>query len=415
MDQDTKSNMVQKKPKITIVGSNIDMDYYQHVSPWIMDKQKVKVVENNDHLGQIISGTRQIQKNVDESLKRGRNSLFGLLGPAFAFKCLLSPLVKIHLFRTYTCPRLRSGLSSLALRQCHLSTLALFHRKSLKGFLHLSKCAPTPAIHFLLGELPLEGKIHRDMLSLFYGVWSNPDTKVYHIVKYLLSTSSENSTTWAINLRHICKMYGLEDPLTSLSKNPPSKNTYKEVIMTKISAFHEKELKNQALKNSQMVYLNVNLSSLRGKSHPCLSNVITSHEVKKLRPHLKFLSGDYLTYQTRFQRTQKGSPLCKICESENETISHILAICPQYNEVRRRIFSQISAVSKLSKTQLNINLIIQNPEHFTQFILDPTSFNLENRVHRDDPIVQVLFKLSRDMCYSIHNARMKKLKELFEK
>ena len=373
------------------------------------------MVENNDHLGQIISGTRQIQKNVDESLKRGRNSLFGLLGPAFAFKCLLSPLVKIHLFRTYTCPRLRSGLSSLALRQYHLSTLALFHRKSLKGFLHLSKCAPTPAIHFLLGELPLEGKIHRDMLSLFYGVWSNPDTKVYHIVKYLLSTSSENSTTWAINLRHICKMYGLEDPLTSLSKNPPSKNTYKEVIMTKISAFHEKELKNQALKNSQMVYLNVNLSSLRGKSHPCLSNVITSHEVKKLRPHLKFLSGDYLTYQTRFQRTQKGSPLCKICESEDETISHILAICPQYNEVRRRIFSQISAVSKLSKTQLNINLIIQNPEHFTQFILDPTSFNLENRVHRDDPIVQVLFKLSRDMCYSIHNARMKKLKELFEK
>ena len=273
----------------------------------------------------------------------------------------LSPSVKIHLFRTYTCPRLRSGLSSLALRQYHLSTLALFHRKSLKGFLHLSKCAPTPAIHFLLGELPLEGKIHRDMLSLFYGVWSNPDTKVYHIVKYLLSTSSENSTTWAINLRHICKMYGLEDPLTSLSKNPPSKNTYKEIIMTKISAFHEMELKEQTSKNSQMVCLNVNLSRLRGKSHPCLSNVIT-----------------------RFQRTQKGSPLCKICGSENETISHILAICPHYNKLRRRIFSQISAVSNLSKTQFKI----------LRF--------------RDDSIVQVLFKLSRDMCYSIHNARMKK-------
>ena len=164
-----------------------------------------------------------------------------------------------------------------------------------------------------------------------------------------------------------------------------------------------------------MVYLNVNLCSLRGKNHPSLSNVITSHEVRKLRPHLKFLSGDYLTYQTQFERTQKGSPQCKICESENETISHILVTCPHHENTRRRILSEISAVSRLAKTEVNIDLIMQNPENLTQFILDPTSFNLENRVHRDDPIVPLLFRLSRDLCYSIHNARMKKLKELFEK
>ena len=232
---------------------------------------------------------------------------------------------------------------------------------------------------------------------------------------YLIFFSSNNSTTWAVNLRHICKMYGLEDPLQSLCKNPPSRQMYKESTLTKITAFHEKELKIQASKNSQMVYLNVNLSSLRGKSHPCLSNVITSQEVKKLRPHLKFLSGDYLTHQTQFQRTHKGTPLCKICELENETVSHILAICPYYETTRRRIVSEIFTVCKLAKTQLNTNAIIQDPEDLTQFILDPTSFNLENRVHRDDPIVPMLFKLSRDMCYFIHNARMKRLQELVEK
>ena len=72
-------------------------------------------------------------------------------------------------------------------------------------------------------------------------------------------------------------------------------------------------------------------------------------------------------------------------------------------------------MSRLAKTEVNMDLIMQNPENLTQFILDPTSFNLENRVHRDDPIVPLLFRLSRDLCYSIHNARMKKLKELFEK
>ena len=72
------------------------------------------------------------------------------------------------------------------------------------------KTAPTPAIHFLLGELPMEGKVHSDMFSLFFSVWSNPDSKIYDILKYLLSTSSDNSRTWAIKLRHISQMYGME-------------------------------------------------------------------------------------------------------------------------------------------------------------------------------------------------------------
>ena len=141
----------------------------------------------------------------------------------------------------------------------------------------------------------MEGKIHRDMLSLFFGVWSNPNTKIYQIIKYLLASSPENSTTWAINLRHICKMYGLEDPLLCLNRNPPSKQTFKETIKTKIAAFHKKELKTQASNNTQMKYLTVNLNSLNGKHQPCLFNVITTQEVQKLRPHLRFLAGDYLT------------------------------------------------------------------------------------------------------------------------
>ena len=65
---------------------------------------KVKVGIDNDHLGQIVSGVEQEQKNVDARIKKGRNNIFGLLGPAFSYKCLLSPAVKIRLFRTHTSP-----------------------------------------------------------------------------------------------------------------------------------------------------------------------------------------------------------------------------------------------------------------------------------------------------------------------
>ena len=171
--------------------------------------------------------------------------------------------------------------------------------------------------------LPIEGKIHRDMFSLFYGVWCNPDTKIHQIVKYLLSTSSENSRTWVMNLRHISAMYGMEDPLSCLQKSPPKKLAYKELVITKITSFHEKELRMKADNNDLMQYLNVSLGGLRGRPHPCLLNLLKTDEVKKLRPHLKFLTGDYLTYQRKFEESNKGSPLCRLCQLEKESIFHI--------------------------------------------------------------------------------------------
>ena len=105
-----------EKTKITIVGSEIDMQYYQDTTPWTMGGECVKVVENNEHLGQVVSGIRQEAKNIDLRIQKGRNNLYSLLGPAFAYKCMLSPQVTMHIFRTFTCPIIRYGLSSSALR-----------------------------------------------------------------------------------------------------------------------------------------------------------------------------------------------------------------------------------------------------------------------------------------------------------
>ena len=94
-------NYGASKTKITITGSEVDRNYYHDISLWTMDGEKVNVVEDNEHLGQIISGERQIIKNIDLRITKSRNSLFSLLGPAYQYKCLMSPAVKIHLFRTY--------------------------------------------------------------------------------------------------------------------------------------------------------------------------------------------------------------------------------------------------------------------------------------------------------------------------
>ena len=314
-----------------------------------MDGAAVKVVENNDHLGQIVSGLCQEQKNIDERISKGRKSLFALLGPALSYKCYLSPVLKIHLFRTFSCPIIRSGLSSFALRSTQLAPLAIFHRKTLKSFLSLSQSAATPAIHFMLGELPMEGKLHRDVFSLFYSVWKNPDTKIYQLVKYLLTASPLNSVTWSTNLKRLSVKYDMMDPLACLSRDPPSRSEYKEYVLTKITAHYEHELREAAKTNSCMKFLNVGLIGLRGKHHPALKNIKTTEQVKKMRPHLKMLCGNLLTYGGKYDQSGLGSPHCRLCDCEFESTSHITTSCPKFDEIRTRIIYEFDNLLKTSK------------------------------------------------------------------
>ena len=83
-------------------GSEIDRQFYSDTAPWTMDGIPKKVVEDNEHLGQTVSGTNQTVKNIEQRIKKGRGSLFKLLGPAFSYKCLLSPVLKLYLYRTWS-------------------------------------------------------------------------------------------------------------------------------------------------------------------------------------------------------------------------------------------------------------------------------------------------------------------------
>ena len=130
----------------------------------------------------------------------------------------------MHLYRTFACP---------ILRKIQLEPLGFFQRKCRKTFLQLLENAPTPAIHFLTGELTVEGKIHRDISALFCSLWTNPSFKVFQVEKYLLEISSPNSRTWSVHLRNISEMYGIEDPFNCLERTPPSKESYKKRYFNK--------------------------------------------------------------------------------------------------------------------------------------------------------------------------------------
>ena len=177
------------KTKVVVYGSKIDQQYYLDVKPWHMNGENVNVVNENEHLGQIISNENEYQKNIDMNITKARKSLFSLIGPTLSSKCKLNPRLKLHILRTYVTPVLKNGLSTFPIRPSFIESLDIFHKKNIKNALSLSVSAPSSAVYFLAAELPLTAQLHYDIFLLFYIIWSNPQTKIFKMVRYLLEFS----------------------------------------------------------------------------------------------------------------------------------------------------------------------------------------------------------------------------------
>ena len=161
-----------------------------------------------------------------------------------------------------------------------------------------------------------------------------------------------------------------------------------------------------------MKYLNVSTLGLRGRHHPALSNMITTNDVKISRPHVKFLSGNYLTYQVRSEQSG-GSPRCRICPTEcPETVSHVISTCSGMAVERERLLTELSDLCKQTKNEIIFEEISNDEELLCQFVLDPLSLNLQKRVNISDPLVPEFYKLSRVYCYMMDKTRLRLLKDL---
>ena len=190
---------------------------------------------------------------------------------------------------------------------------------------------------------------------------------------------------------------------------PPTKEQYKNYTYTKIVVFHEKELRNAALHNSKMTYLNVNIKGLNGRPHAALQNVSHTSQVKKLHAHVKFLCKDLYTFETRALYTG-DSAACRLClgsfdpsEQPTENTSHLLTTCNAFSDIRARIFLQYEIVCA---AKFNFRSILDDSDLMTQFILDCTSLNLPFRILETDEICSRVFSLSRDLCFYIMKRRL---------
>ena len=69
--------------------------------------------------------------------------------------------------------------------------------------------------------------------------------------------------------------------------------------------------------------------------------------------------------------------------------------------------SHLSLLCDETRNNIQLEDIISCDNTLTQFIIDPSSFNLEKRVHIDDPCLPKFLKVCRNYCYLVDKHRMK--------
>ena len=132
--------------------------------------------------------------------------------------------------------------------------------------------------------------------------------------------------------------------------------------------------------------------------------------MKKLRPHLKLLTGDFLTAQRAARDQPNLDPTCALCGLDAESVTHIIVKSRALAGVRDRIIPEL--MNAVAKVQPSSQILNQPSEaDLTQFILDCTSVNLDNniRVPNHNPGISEIFRLSRDLCFALTNERKRLL------
>ena len=98
------------------------------------------------------------------------------------------------------------------------------------------------------------------------------------------------------------------------------------------------------------------------------------------------------------------------CESFGFVFSALVSTCQALSVERNKLLNEYEKLCSLTKNQINFTDMKESETKLCQFILDPTSLNLDVRVSLNDPLLPDFFRLTRDYCFLMDKTRIRLLK-----
>ena len=231
----------------------------------------------------------------------------------------------------------------------------------------------------------------------------------------MLSTASPSSHSWFLQVRDLCKKYGLPDPL-SILHNPPSKDSFKKNARLKVQDWWQNKYRTEAAPLKSLKYFDANYMSL-SNPHPIWTSARHSqYEVKKAIVQARMLSGRYRTCWLRRHWSGDSAGVCRIpgCTNQPGTLLHLAtAECPGLAAARVKAVAIWSVFLRENPHLFPIISFysLGESENFVKFLLDPTTrppVIALSQSHSDgqSEIIAKLCYLTRTWLFIMHKERL---------
>ena len=347
-----------------------------------------------------------------------KRALAGILSMGLSRRHRANPIAALRAETVFATPVLYSGMASIFVSKSEALILAKHVKETTENLLKLHPKTPEPVVFFLAGRLPGEATLHLKQLTLFGMICRLPGNILNTIAYRLLTFSSQSSKNWFSDIRTLCFKYNLPHPL-KLLREPPSKESFKNLIKTNITDFWQENLRahSATMEQKSLKYFKPKFMSLL-KPHPMWQYATTSYKVNKTVTVSRMLSGRFRCGSLVRHFYPHITGLCMLCITDNteeiEDLPHILVPrCPL-------LFSRASILLKFARESLlksraagDIFDRIMNSKDDTeivQFLLDPSVVPEVIAAQQNEPgILELLLDVTTTWCYSLNRTRVKLL------
>ena len=200
----------------------------------------------------ILGIVRNGKNTVD--IKSGRGTIYGLLGAELQVRKGFSPITAHNLWKVYALPRMTYGIEIMPMINKDKEQLEILQKKILKQNQGLPCRAANTGVYVLLGAVPVEMVIERNMLSTFMNIARNKLSVEYHILySRELAMKNENGKIFINKIQEILEKYGLGK--VEEIHSPKAKEAWKIIVKKHQNKFWKETCKEDQKKKKTLEYL----------------------------------------------------------------------------------------------------------------------------------------------------------------
>ena len=291
--------------------------YFDFVSPVAMLGSPISFSLEAEHVGIMRCSAAGSMAAVLARISSHTRAMHAVLPAGSARGHFGNPAASLRVELLYGLPVLLSGLASLVLSRAEVEAIDHHYKVSLERLLRLYPRTPACFVYLLAGSLPASAILHKRQLSLLGMIARQGDGAILHryghhiLTNPPLTSRSPSSSPWFIQVRGLCRQYGLPDPLEVLS-SATSKGIWKGEVERAINSYWGARIRAEATALPSISHLRPSHMSLSSPSPLLTTCRADRQEIKKMTVQVRMASGRYRTCWLRRYWSGDDTGSCRV-------------------------------------------------------------------------------------------------------